>query len=229
MGTRQRHGSRGGGSVKIHIESELKLGVHLPEFSQDEIEAEPMLHKADCDFAMRNGGPITRAFLQNLNWHTNDWDAVLIDSRVHMLMPGMIPCIPGWHHDDVPREREDGQPNYINPSYKSEHCLALFGDCSRTEFAVGAHEIEVPEIGCKIYKSWHPQVESLCEAGTLKRRTAPVNRLVFFDWQTWHRGTEATKNGFRFFIRATRNSNRTPRNKIRRQANVYMPVIEEGW
>ncbi len=188
-----------------------------------------MLHKADLKFSMENGGKITKSFIQSLAWHYTGWDDILIDSRVHMLMPGMFPCIPGWHHDDVPREREDGQPNYIDPSYKSEHCLALFGDCSRTEFATGEHEIEVPELGKKIYKEWHPQVEYLCESGCLKRHSSPVNRLVFFDWQTWHRGMEATKNGFRFFIRATRNSNRAPKNKIRRQANVYMPVLEEGW
>lgn len=43
------------------------------------------------------------------------------------------------------------------------------------------------------------------------------------------RGMEATERGFRFFIRATRYSKLSARNEIRSNANVYMPIPEEGW
>jgi hypothetical protein len=208
----------------VHIDSKYTLGAFVPAADEVTIKQEPMLHRATREVAYLKGGVLTRSFLDVL-----PWEDILVDSRVHMLMPGMFPCIPGWHHDDVPREREDRQPNYINPSYKAEHCMALWGDCCRTEFAVGSRTMEIPPVGSKIYKTWHPQVDALCGSGELQRESAPVNQLVYFDWQTWHRGTDATKKGFRFFIRATRNTGLEARNEIRFNANVYMPVIEEGW
>lgn len=209
----------------MKIKSYLNLGAELPMAREHQVKSEPMLHRATREFADVYGGPLTKSFLARLPWHGD----ILIDSRVHMLMPGMWPCIPGWHHDDVPRERSDGQPEYENPSYKAEHCMALWGDCSLTEFAIGEHEIEIPPLGVKIYKEWQSKVEALCESGVLHRATAPERRMIYFDWQTWHRGMPTTKRGFRFFIRATRNSGLEPRNEQRFNANVYMPILEEGW
>ncbi len=53
--------------------------------------------------------------------------------------------------------------------------------------------------------------------------------MVYFDWNTFHRGMPTTHLGFRFFIRATMNSKLESKNEIRKNANVYMPVIDEGW
>lgn len=214
--------------IFMKFNSEITIGDNKILTSEAQIKVEPMLHRANGIFAHQNGGEITRTFLHYLfcYWRT---DNILIDSRVHMLMPGMYPCIPGWHHDDVPRERSDGQPNYDNPSYKAEHCMALFGDCSLTEFALGEHEIDIPPVGRKVYKELSPKIEQLCIEGKLNRFTAIPNKLIFFNWQTWHRGAETTKTGFRFFIRATKGSNLKPKNEIRYNANVYMPVLNEGW
>ena len=55
---------------------------------------------------------------------------------------------------------------------------------------------------------------------------------------TWHRGTPAVANGWRFFIRASRYYNasgepiarRNPRtNELRRQVQVYMSAENAGW
>lgn len=211
----------------MNINSQISVGAPLERVDQITVKQEPMLHRASRGFSIRHGGPLTRQFIEALDvtWH----DEILIDSRVHMLMPGMWPCIPGWHHDDVPRTREDGQPNYLTPDYRSQHCMALFGDCSLTEFAIGEAAFEIPPVGQKIYKALDPQVERLCAAGALERRRVPEATLVFFDWLSWHRGMPTTHHGFRFFIRATRASRLPPRNEIRYNANVYMPVMEEGW
>jgi hypothetical protein len=203
----------------------MNIGAVLPAADEHTVKTEPMLHRASRNFAKKNGGPLTRQFIKALPWT----DEILIDSRVHMLMPGMWPCIPGWHHDDVPRSREDGQPNYVTPEYKSEHCMALWGDCSLTEFAVGRADFAIPDVGEKIYKKWDKKVEYLCNVGRLTRQRAPDRQLVFFDWLSWHRGMPTTKKGFRFFIRATRKSRLEARNEIRYNANVYMPVLTEGW
>lgn len=214
--------------MKVKIKSYFRFGADLPDASENEVKTEPMLFRCDYTHAHELGGRLTREFLNALpeDWKTTN---LSIDSRVHMLMPGMFPCIPGWHHDDVPRERSDGQPNYENPSYSAEHCMALWGDCSLTEFAVGEHEVEIPPLGSKIYKILSPQIEELCLNGTLERMMALPRKQIFFDCQTWHRGAPTTHTGFRFFIRATRNSALQPLNEIRHNANVYMPVIEEGW
>lgn len=67
------------------------------------IKNEKMFFNSDLVFAYENGGPITKSFIDNLpeEWKTNS----VFDSRVHMLMPGWYPAIPGWHHDDVPRPK----------------------------------------------------------------------------------------------------------------------------
>lgn len=208
----------------MKIKSKINIGSQLDPADQSLIKKETMLFRATKGFAQVNGGELTQRFLSKL-----PWDNVLIDSRTHMLMPGMYPCIPGWHHDDVPRDRSDGQPNYENPIYKSQHCMAIWGDCSLTEFAIGEYDFSIPPVGMKIYKNISPIVDGLCDNGILNKIIAPEHHLIYFDWNTWHRGAATTKTGFRFFIRATKNSNLKPQNEIRYNANVYMPVLEEGW
>lgn len=107
--------------------------------------------------------------------------------------------------------------------------MALWGNCSLTEFAIGEADFELPPIGSKIYKEWDPVVEEYCNDKVLKRVTAPEAKLIFFNCHTWHRGMPTNKFGFRFFIRATRNSMLPAKNEIRYNANVYMPILEEGW
>ena len=34
------------------------------------------------------------------------WEEHLIDIKVHMLMPGMWPCIPNWHRDFLKRDKD---------------------------------------------------------------------------------------------------------------------------
>jgi hypothetical protein len=215
------------------IDSQIQFGPSLDKFSESAIKCEPMLHRASPDFAMKNGGPITRHFISMLTidgrWKPSKFRDIIIDSRVHMLMENFYPCIPGWHHDDVPREREDGQPNYINPSYKSEHVMALWGDCSLTEFALGACGVDIPPIGKKIYKEVDSVIEQRCLDGDLYRLKAPERQLLYFNWQSWHRGTAATKRGFRFFIRATTSTGLQARNEVRYNANVYLKDLSEGW
>jgi hypothetical protein len=215
--------------VEHRFESRATLGRHLPSFSETEIKNEPMLFSCDFEAAAKLGGPLTNSFLANLamSWDVN---GVVIDSRVHMLMPGWFPCIPGWHHDDVPRTRSDGQPNYEAPEYMSEHCMALAGgDICPTQFALGAHELPDVPLGGVFYRNWHPIVEGQIGRGEMRLWNAPSNRLIFFDWESMHQGTQANADGWRWFIRASRNTARKPSNELRRQVQVYMPAVMDGW
>lgn len=209
--------------------SRVTLGRELPLFTVNEIKNEPMLFSCDWEAAHEFGGPLTRSFLGAL---VNRWDpdGVIIDSRVHMLMPGWFPCIPGWHHDDVPRTRLDGQPNYEAPEYKAEHCMALVGgEICPTEFALGRHELPDVPLGDVFYRRWHPIVDQQVLDRELRLWRAPTNRLVFFDWETMHQGTKAVADGWRWFIRASRNTHRKPTNELRRQVQVYMERPMDGW
>lgn len=211
--------------------SMFEAGLTLPEFTQDQVKNEPMLFNCDWETAMTLGGPITMAFLRAI--HDSDPGAhkpVVIDTRVHMLMPGWFPAIPGFHHDDVPRG-DDGQPNYDDPAYYAMHCMALVnGDVCPTEFAVGTEDYPrvLPGEG-PIYKKWHLLTEEYIEKGYLRREVAPTNTLIWFDWQAFHQGVEAKKNGWRWFGRATWNTDRVPTNEIRRQVQVYLANPMEGW
>lgn len=205
--------------------SKFALGHQFGDFDQETVKNEPMFFNASTEFAYENGGPITRAFLDALGDH-----ATIFDSRVHMLMPGWFPCIPGWHHDDVPRTRSDGQPDYENPPYRSQHALGLVnGDICPTDFAVGFAEMPDVPLGETIYGAWHPEVERLIEAGELTRTSAPSNVVVWFDDRALHQGVRAVGNGWRWFGRASWDTHRKPTNEIRRQVQVYLDHPMEGW
>ncbi len=205
----------------------------------DSLKHEPMFFNCSLGFVEKN---ITAGVTGHvINHLPEDWcgSDVVVDSRVHMLMPGWFPCIPGWHHDDVPRHpgapelgRIDGQPNYRDPAYHSEHLIVLInGDICPTEFALGRGWFpEVPPDQLT-YKTWHPMVDARIAEGSLQRWTCPSNRMVQFDAHTWHQGTRATRGGWRFFIRFSRNTERALKvtNEVRRQVQVYLDSPYEGW
>lgn len=209
-----------------------KISSFRKNWTQDEIKNEPMLFNCSFDFAYDSGGPITREFLYRLYdraWYDcsgHDW---IIDSRVHMLMPGWYPCIPGMHHDDIPRSTANGQPNYVNPEYRAEHVLGLVnGDIAPTQFAVGEIELEIPTEGI-IYKQWHPKVMQAIADGTMKSYSAESGVILQFDSESFHQGTMAVAGGWRWFIRVSRNTHRKPTNEIRKQVQVYLEYPMEGW
>ncbi len=223
----------------IRIESRFSLGDgSIPVFDELTIKNEPMLFNCDLESAYTLSGPVTKQVLDLL---PPDWKKVplVVDSRVHMLMPGWYPCIPGWHHDDVPRTRSDGQPNYDYGQCRSEHIICLVnGDICPTGIATGSVNFKVPGIGRTIYEDWHPQVEAAIKTGELTLRYAPSNQLVRIDDRTWHTGTPAIKTGWRAFIRVSRyysptgepiarTNDRT--NEVRRQVQVYLSNPNAGW
>ena len=221
--------------IKVYSHVEFSHN-YMPHFKESEVKNEPMLFNCDLEHAKKLGGPITRAFLDRVDpkWHDCP---VVVDTRVHMLMPGWYPCIPGWHHDDVPRTRRDGQPNYEDGQDRSEHCVALInGQICPTEYAVGIEDF--PEVSGTVYAEWHPLVESLCNLGKLQRMQAWRDELVYFNDRTWHRGTAALQGGWRWFGRISRYfdakgytiSRKNARtNEVRRQVQTYMSAINAGW
>lgn len=216
--------------TSIEIDSKFQLGGKLNDFTQKEIKNEPMFFNCDLDFAWKHGGPITRNFLTKLSENKIPSNTVF-DSRSHMLMKGWFPAIPGYHHDDVPRNTVNGQPNYIDPEYKANHAMALInGGICPTEFAIGKIELEIPENEI-IYKKWHQDIEACLNDDSMQSEFAESNRIIYFDWQTFHQATRAIADGWRWFGRASWNTDRSKKitNEIRNQVQVYLEHPMEGW
>jgi hypothetical protein len=187
------------------------------------IKVEPQFYNCDLDFAHKHGGPITKSFLKAL--HVKEG---VFDSRVHMLMPGWYPCIPGWHHDDVGRDPLTGQPDYVTPRYHAHHYAGVVNaEVAPTEFLLGNYTLPAVKRGQTVYKVW----DEALEAQPLRLVQIPDRRIIKFDWLTFHRGVPAVKNGWRWFGRVSTNTERLNHvtNEIRTQTQVYLPVINQGW
>lgn len=213
------------------FESKIKIDVknRISVYPQSVIKNEPMLHRCDLATASKLGGPITREFLSKLPSKITDLPDFIVDSRVHMLMPGWWPCIPGYHHDDIERGC-DGQPNYDYVRYEPQHVMCLAnGDLAPTEFAIGHSEFpDVPK-GQNCYGAWHPEVVRQIETGELIHYKAPSGVPIYFNCYTWHQGVQAVGTGFRWFVRASWNTERHPLNELRMNANVYLESPFAGW
>src|SRR5690606_5066842 len=179
---------------KTFVSRFQEVGDFAKEVKNIDIKNEPMFFNSDIQFAWERGGPITRSFIESLPESWRGARAVF-DSRVHMLMPGWYPAIPGFHHDDVPRPEipvgqhfiTAGQPDYDNPRYHSEHILGLVNaGIAPTQFAVG--ECTMPEVpdGNLIYRRWHAEVERLIEEGKMQSVIVPDRKLVEFDCDAFH-------------------------------------------
>lgn len=217
----------------------IPYGKFAETISNEAIKHEPMFFNSSFHFAYSNGGAITRSFLSSLptDWHNSN---LVFDSRCHMLMPGWYPAIPGWHHDDVPRPEiptgqhfiTAGQPEYDNPRYKSEHIMGLVNaDICPTAFAVGDCLMSKVEKDELVYRKWHEEMKIHIEHGTMKVVNATDRTLIGFNCETFHQGVMANTNGWRWFGRVSRNTERVNKitNEIRAQVQVYLEFPMEGW
>lgn len=213
------------------FDSQIKeRGTFALDLDNAIIKNETMFFNSDLDFAYKHGNEITRSFIDAL---PDDWKScdTVFDSRVHMLMPNWIPCIYGIHHDDVPRPN-GGQPDYDNQAYHAEHLMGCVNaDVCPTQFYIGESVFEKVTNGKNVYSVWHDEVGKKVDSGELLAVDAKDRTLIQFDWQTWHTGTLAKNNGWRWFGRLSRNTGRTKgiTNEIRRQTQVYMQNLTDGW
>jgi hypothetical protein len=167
--------------------------------------------------------PVAQGFLNELE---DDVDYI-VDSRAHMLMPGWLPCIGGWHFDEVARDQNKNL--HWDSNKPKEHYFMIIdqGTGSLTEFA----QFDWPrdQEGCVMPRHYEELSEWIKYDSTKIIHTCESNKIYSFDCFDAHRGTPATGHGWRYFIRATANTQRTYANEIRKQTQVYIPSESVGW
>lgn len=209
--------------------------VEVPSLSVDMIHSETMLFSSDWFFARANGGPITKAIMkaipaddvQRMLWRSidkRDYN-VVIDTRCHMLMAGMLPAIGGWHCDDFPRDETYSQPDLTRPDSMVQHYTATLSThehgVSNTLFLDSPIEIGIdPE---KVWKSVHLSIED--QEPEVTRSTD--GNILWFNQDAIHKAEVCRNPGWRYFFRLSFTP-RKPQNIIRRQVQVYLPEAE-GW
>lgn len=211
------------------------------------LKDEPMLFSASPQFALQEGGPLTLeavTFLLSSGEISLDYSNVVIDTRVHMLKPGWIPAIGGWHCDAIPRG-DDGQPVLDHPAIPRIRHYLMVVDCgtgSMTEFlrpgtAAPKFLPKVASPGKNLWGEHSELINAVIEGAPrfgLDRshyvETADSGVIYGFDATDYHRAIPATGHGWRFFFRASVNTlTKGPLNEIRRQVQVYLPHEDSGW
>jgi hypothetical protein len=198
--------------------------------NQEEIRLLPQFFRADYDMVYRRGGLLLRQCLEALPL-AGGFKWISIDSRSHMLMPGMYPCIPGWHCDDFCRG-PDGQPDLVNLTEKAQsvHYSVVFGLSAFTEFIVEPFELPDPKeldnpSSLPVYAVYDQRICAL----DVKTRLVRDGEMVRFGPLAFHRGTPATAAGWRYFLRVTQSNHWEPKNEIRTQSQVYIPQGAYSW
>jgi hypothetical protein len=218
----------------------FKLGNTIPQPSQEQIKNTPALWNADLDTALKYGGELTRQAIGALNLRF-DRKYIIVDTKIHMLMPNTYPALPSWHSDGVPRgimlDPSAKQPPNIFAQEElsdSRFHLLVTGEGCLTQFLKEKNvELIVPdEPSSTLYKTVNQQVRLGVADGALTPYTVPTCTAVEFDWFELHRGVQATKHEWRFLIRVTETDHMTPQTDlskiIRTQQQVYVP-LDFGW
>lgn len=202
----------------------------IAEYSDDAISKEAQIFSGSWEFVEEQDSPIAHECLSLLEGLQDGWSHsnVVIDTRVHMLQPGMFPAIPGWHLDAVPRNVKTGQPDLADANVETQHATLFLGPAP-TRFLRA--QLLVPETphGANTYSVLHNQVEKLLASITLKDEAARPGYFTLFDSQGIHRAAAAEIPGWRYFFRATRGSHLRARNELRTQTQVYVSSLGAGW
>ena len=217
-------------TFKPHIR---KVGNVSGLQSIETLSSEPMLFSAGWQFAWKNGGRLTREIMQKLFGFAEVIDAingknglwVVIDTRVHMLMAGMWPAIPGWHGDAFPRCDKYAQPDLeaYNSAVKHYICLVASNvDVSLTKFA--SQEVTVDVNRSAVWKSVDAHMR---QKRSLRCLFSHEGDIIEFDQRTLHTAQPCKVPGWRLFFRLSL-YHKPPENKIRKQVQVYTD-IGAGW
>lgn len=192
--------------------------------TQRALKDEIMLYQASLEFAESNAGPIMSEFLYKLP--SSFKENIVIDSRVHYLQSGYYPAIPGYHLDWIPRKNNGTSPDLsVIPDY--QHIVMVVAQTSLTEFV--AENIDLPLLFVAPEERAFSYANDTIKLSGVNTRHVENGDMVLFTSRDWHRPVPAEVDEWRYFIRASKVSHAKPKNQIRIQAQVYIPIEEASW
>jgi hypothetical protein len=211
------------------------LGMHI----SDSIRDTPQCYRFSADEALKLDSTVIREFIKAC---TDDFEieqldrrafCTSLDVRTHFLMPNFYPCIPGWHCDDFYRPK--GQPDFegIDKYSPKVHYCCVIGSDNETPYnsmpKFLSDEIFLRYDPRNVYSSINCEIENILRATTLNYVEINNQDIVKFGHKDLHRGTVATRQGWRVFMRLTFSRDREPKNILRTQSQVYLKENFGGW
>ena len=213
----------------------LQYGGTIEQPPVSEIKNTFGLWNASMDDAVRYGGPITRDAIRAMNLR-HDRKNIIVDVKIHMIMKGWSPAIPGVHQDGSPRDAS-GHPNGKGPPdilsqegndrFNRYHILVTGTGCL-TQFVNRPIDIPIPtEPSYDVYSTISKHVNDLARTEDILTEI-PSCTAVSFDWFDLHTGVVAKENEWRYLIRVCESDYYEPqtelREVIRMQSQVYSPA-----
>ena len=218
----------------------IEFGQTIPQPSQEVIKNTPSLHNASLEDALKYGGELTKQAIGAMNL-TFKKKHIIVDTKVHMLMPTFSPALSGWHSDGVPRganlDPTAKQAPDIHAQEKLDDSifhLLVTGEGCLTQFIKEKNVIlDVPaDPDTKLYQMINSQVQKGIEDGIYTPYEIPSCTAVKWDWWDLHTAQPAKQHEWRFLIRVTETDLHEPktdlRDIIRTQQQVYLPA-NFGW
>lgn len=216
----------------------LVFGQSIEQPSVSEIKNTFSLWNASYDDAIRYGGDLTREALRVMNLR-HDRKHIIVDTKIHMLMKGMSPGIPGWHVDGSPRDNlknpnGSGMPDTFaqeGDDHFNRYHLLVTGNGCLTKFLQDPVLIPIPDKpSFEVYTEMSSYVQDslLSDSQFGNPINVPTGTVVEFDWWSIHTAIIATQKEWRYLIRVCETDYYEPqkdlREVIRMQNQVYAPT-----
>lgn len=218
----------------------LVKGKVIQQPSELEMKNTFALWNASYEDAIRYGGEITRDALQAMNLR-HDRKNIIVDTKIHMLMPGWSPAIPGWHVDGAPRDASknpqgSGLPDTFaqegDERFNRYHILVTGNGCL-TQYINKPLEVPIPdEPSYEVYSVMSRYVQEMVKIAPSIVSSFESCTVYEFDWWDIHTGIIASKKEWRYLIRVCESDYYEPRKDlrevIRMQSQIYSPA-DFGW
>lgn len=219
----------------VNIPPVFHHGVFNP-LGMADVLAEPSLFSCSSLMVNQVGGPLTRSALNQIEqFYPKQIEVAkkagltpIIDVRVHRLMPGQYPAIPGWHCDAVPRNNYHGQPDFSMVDPAAFHvCLLLSNEkqgVSNTEFVDSVIKPKMWDDE-HVYRDLHREVERI-KPDIVE---LPDGVFAWFNQRSIHRASPCHRRGVRMFMRYSMYHKPPIQNKVQGQQQVYQLAEANGW
>ncbi len=153
--------------------------------------------------------------------------SAIIDTRVHRLMPGMFPAVPGWHCDAVPRCSYHGQPRFDLIIPEQFHVIVTLSTepkgVSHTEFVLDTIH---PKMGDNsVYHDLHREIVRIGP----RTEFIPDGTFVKYYPKTAHRASAAHRRGWRMFFRFSMYPKPPIENVVPNVQQVYLLSEDNAW